>query len=191
LATLTFGTDTSLALRALIEARPCYRLIYSDLDEAVDLLKTSFASTVSGAFVAPVAGATAVLEPADVGSAGGTVLCPRKGSPFYCRNPDVIVEILDGESFLVLGDQDAILYLNPIAGAIWRMLAEPLSKAQAVTLIRAAFPDLDRRRVRRDIRILFEALSARNLIISAPNETTRDAVYAGRPMPTRLHFGGG
>ncbi|EHK53332.1 PqqD family protein [Allomesorhizobium alhagi] len=159
-------------LRALIEETPCYRLIYSDIDEAVDLLKTSFVSTASGAFPPSVAGATVVSEPADVGAAAGTVLCPRRGSPFYRRNPDVIAETLDGEYFLVLGDRDAIFYLNPIAGAIWKMLTEPLSKAQAVTLVRTAFPDLDRRRVRHDIRILFEEMSARKLILSALNETT-------------------
>jgi hypothetical protein len=157
-------------LRALIEVRPCYRLIYSDLDEAVDILKTSFAAPASVAFAPSVAAASVVSKPTDVGGATGTALRPAMDRTSYCRNPDALVEILDGESFLVLGDQDAIFYLNPIAGAIWRMLAEPLSEAQAAMLVSAAFPDLDRQGVRRDIRILFKEMSARKLILSAPHE---------------------
>ncbi|WP_234826019.1 hypothetical protein [Sinorhizobium meliloti] len=42
------------------------------------------------------------------------------------------------------------------SGAVSRLLAEPLGKAEAAKLIHAAFSDADRRRVRRDIRILFE-----------------------------------
>jgi hypothetical protein len=34
----------------------------------------------------------------------------------------------------------------PVAGAFWRLFAAPLGKAEAVKLIHAAFPDVDRRR---------------------------------------------
>jgi hypothetical protein len=151
-------------LRALIEARPCYRLVYSDLDEAVDLLKTSFASAVRDAFVPPVANAATICEPVDVSAAAGAVLCQRKTGPFYVRNPDVTVQTLDAESFLVFSD--AIFCLNSIACAIWELLAEPLSEAEATRLIRAAFPDLNRRRAHRDIRILFADLKTKGLIFS-------------------------
>ncbi|WP_234835814.1 hypothetical protein [Sinorhizobium meliloti] len=80
---------------------------------------------------------------------GGSARWPTAAS-------DIKVEGLDGKLFLVRADGDAIFHLYPVAGAVCGLLAEPLVKAEAAKLIHAAFPDADRRRLRRDILILFE-----------------------------------
>lgn len=80
---------------------------------------------------------------------GGSARWPEAAS-------DIKVEGLDGKLFLARANGDAIFHLYPVAGAVSRLLAEPLGKAEAAKLIHAAFSDADRRRVRRNIRILFE-----------------------------------
>jgi hypothetical protein len=126
-------------LRELAETKPCYRLIYSDLDEAVHVLRTAFAAKVSSNHAS-------------------------KADRTYIRSPDIAAQIVDGEWFLVSADHSTIFCLNPTARAVWEMLAKPLSEEEAVSVMHEAFPHEEGRVIRRDIRMLFAELKLRGLI---------------------------
>ena len=59
---------------------------------------------------------------------------------------------------------NALYRLTPLGCALWQMLEQPLSEAQAVALLAEAFPQAGRRRIAQDVRALFEALRRHGLI---------------------------
>jgi hypothetical protein len=81
------------------------------------------------------------------------------------RRLDSIEERRIGDAiFLVNPSTNAIFGLDPIGAAIWKLLAEPTSEAEASQLLHAAFPAYPPARVACDVAALFSALRANGLI---------------------------
>lgn len=73
------------------------------------------------------------------------------------RNPDVVVQVLDGEALLLLPVGDGVLHLNTTATAFWELLETPLSLEEAAEQLAQDFatsPDA----VLADLTPLVEAL---------------------------------
>lgn len=81
------------------------------------------------------------------------------------RNPAVVARELDDAVFLVSPQDDAVFHLNATGAAVWRLLAEPLSVAEAVEVITSGFPDIPADRVRTDVEQLFEELRAGGFVV--------------------------
>lgn len=84
------------------------------------------------------------------------------------RNPAVSDTEVDGEIFLVEPDTQEVVYLNALASALWRYLATPRARDDIVQVFAAAFPDVRRARLLRDLATSIAALQRRGLIVALP-----------------------
>ncbi len=60
----------------------------------------------------------------------------------YCRIAVITETEVDDELFLVAPHNTDIFHLDPLAAAIWRALAEPMTHDDLIALFRAAFPQI-------------------------------------------------
>jgi hypothetical protein len=81
--------------------------------------------------------------------------------------PGVILRTVGDDLFLVKEGEEGVFHLNAVAAGLWRLLEKPTTLATATDVLRAAFPNADARRVKRDVRNLFDTLQAGGLIRSS------------------------
>lgn len=74
---------------------------------------------------------------------------------------------MDEALFLIDEEGKAIHMLDGISPGIWNLLARPISKAEAKTVIKTAFPHVPPKRIARDVEALFDDLDAAGLIAHA------------------------
>lgn len=74
---------------------------------------------------------------------------------------------LDGDMFLVDGENGEIYHLDRMAQAIWHALAEPVGQREIAELFLTAFPDQEPDRIRQDVETALAELTRRNLIVPA------------------------
>jgi hypothetical protein len=153
-------------LYGLIEPTPCFSLIYSDLDEATKLIRTRFSKNSASWRKASKAPWTEAAEVA--------VEVPperiRAHVPRFEQTPGVILRAVDDDLFLVQPDQEVVFHLNPVAASLWRLLDRPTTMAAAIDTLSQVFPLADARRVKRDVRTLFDTLRAGGLIRFSPGQ---------------------
>jgi hypothetical protein len=82
------------------------------------------------------------------------------------RNPAVSDTAIDGDIFLVVPDTQDVIYLNKLASALWRYLAEPRERDEIVAVFAAAFPAVRRARLLRDLANAIRDLRRRGLIVA-------------------------
>ncbi len=75
---------------------------------------------------------------------------------------------MEGERFLADPQGAAIHHLNPVASAVWHLLAEPMTEARIVDLIHSAFPEVARAQIAGDITTLIRDLRAKQVLIKLP-----------------------
>lgn len=84
----------------------------------------------------------------------------------YLRKADVRDVTIDGERFLADSAGAAIYHLNPVASAVWQLLAEPRTADNLVDLMHEAFPDVARERIARDVDALICDLAGKRLLLA-------------------------
>ncbi len=72
------------------------------------------------------------------------------------RKATVIERKLEDASFLVDEETDSIFHLNLIGSALWQLLSEPQTAAEAATLLCTAFPEMEQRTINQDTIELFQ-----------------------------------
>lgn len=82
----------------------------------------------------------------------------------YRRRPGVAWRELGADAFLARESDAAVYRANETAGALWRLLAEPHTAAEAAGVFRAAFPAAAPGRVERAIGELIERLVEEGLV---------------------------
>jgi hypothetical protein len=85
--------------------------------------------------------------------------------PRLTRNPDVVIREVDDSVFLVGPRNDGVFHLNSTGAAVWRLLAEPVSAAEAEQILVSAFPDVPPDQVREDLAALINGLDARGFLV--------------------------
>jgi hypothetical protein len=86
----------------------------------------------------------------------------------FKRHPGAAEVEVDGERFLADPSGIAVHHLNPIGSAVWTLLEHPVTIKEATDTLHAAFPDLDRGRLERDVTSLIKSLTKRRLLIAGP-----------------------
>jgi hypothetical protein len=71
---------------------------------------------------------------------------------------------MDEALFLIDEEGKAIHLLNGVSLGIWTLLAEPISVAEAKTVLKTAFPQVPPKRIARDVEALFDDLDQAGLI---------------------------
>ncbi len=150
----------------LIRTLPCWHLRYARLDDASACLRRAFLEGEQPGFVVRLA--PQAVSPAST-SVRPTVKKRsahrrRTSTQRFVRCPGVLVREEAGEAFLVQASGDQIFHLNRTGRAVWELLAEPCSEAEAAGLLIAAFPDADPALIERDVVTLFVALRKNRLL---------------------------
>ncbi len=137
--------QTLAILRQLVSHETNFVLNYADCSDAADLLLDSLDRLPAAAPTLPAA------------------------TPLY-RGAAVTETCIDGEVFLVNSDNNTIYKLEPLAAAVWRLLAkEAASISEIVALIAAAFPDVPAARIEADVQDLLADLLQRQLVTIKPS----------------------
>lgn len=149
-------------LHGVLARTPCFSLTYSNLDEAGAFLRQRFS--------APNAWRELPERDPEIPDAEISVEVPaersRARAQRFDQMPGVILRTVDDDVFLVKEGEAGVFHLNPVAASLWRLLEQPTTLATATDVLRAAFPEADARRVKRDVRNLFDTLQAGGLIRS-------------------------
>jgi hypothetical protein len=82
------------------------------------------------------------------------------------RNPAVADVEVEGDIFLVAPQTQDVIRLNRIASALWRYLARPREHDDIVAVFAAAFPQVRRSRLSRDLAKGIAELRRRGLIVA-------------------------
>lgn len=154
--------DTVDRLHSLLEPLPCFSLTYSDLDQAAALVRDRFSgSDIPWRKMSEVkANENIKLEIAvEVQSKPSTAR-----TLWFEQIPGILLREVDDDLFLVKPEEDGVFHLNPVATTLWRLLEKPTTLAMAIDVLREAFPAANVRRVKRDVRNLFDTFAAGGLI---------------------------
>ena len=185
-------------LHALVARLPCFTLSYSDVDEAAVLLRERLSDRQALSRAVPTR-SRAAKRPVRAIDPGDTAALPSEppvAAECYRQAAGVHLRDVDGDLFLVRPKQDRVFHLDPIAAALWRMLALPTTMAAATGVLCEAFPSVDRRRVARDVRKVFEELHKGGLIQHesparlTPARTAASAGLSRASFPHRHRRGG-
>lgn len=86
----------------------------------------------------------------------------------WLRNPAIAATEIDAETFLVEPDGGEVFYLDAVSSALWRVLAEPHTRAEIAEIFAAAFPDVAPAKIAADIAAAIGDLSDRGLVVKRP-----------------------
>lgn len=157
----TSGTQAAVLmdrLHALVGRLPCFKLTYSDLEDATALVEERFRRWPVSTDGLPKGTGAPSEVPGEVGR-------PLRPSDQRFRQvAGIELRQVEGDLFLADRDGVAIYHLNAIGTGIWNLLAEPTSPNDAVEILAAAFPDTDPAQIDQDARALFGELEAAGFV---------------------------
>ncbi|MEX2200218.1 MAG: PqqD family protein [Dongiaceae bacterium] len=157
-------------LRALVEGGPRYRLRYSRAEDGVALL-LRVAETWRGR---PAAHSVATARGPTLAVPAVTVPTVPQGC--LQQHPAVAELTVDQEAFLTDPSGWSIHYLNPLGAALWRLFVQPMSVADAVEILHAAFPDRSRSQLARDVGHWINQVRAQGFLISGDDPVGVDGM---------------
>jgi hypothetical protein len=154
------GTEHFDQVTGMVEGVLCLKLAYSDLEEAVALLRRAFATDQLARLGAPVAPPL----PAEIAA---VVRPPADLAQGYRRSPHVAVRAVQDDLFLWHATEYSYFHLNPVARAIWSLLEEPISGQDIADLLAEVFPDATPAQIATDVANLLGAFEGESLIVPA------------------------
>lgn len=151
------GTEHFDQVTRMAESLLCLKMVYSDLEDAVDLLRRAF-----GADVLPAPGVTvASALPAEIEA---VVHPPASLTQAYRRSPQVAVRAVQDDLFLWHATEYSYFHLNTVARAIWTLLEDPITGTEIAATLSEVFPDADPARIAADVAALLGAFETEFLI---------------------------
>lgn len=146
--------DRAAALAASVD---CLMLVYSELEEAVALLRAAFAP------------ATGIGVPVGPPLAGGSADAAPPADPalVWRRAPGTALRRRGDLVWLWQAGDRAMFHLNPVAAAAWHLLARPHSAATIAAVLADAFPDVPEATIAADMAGLLGTLDAAGLVVPA------------------------
>ncbi|MGI9408044.1 MAG: PqqD family protein [Hyphomicrobiaceae bacterium] len=151
--------DILAQLHELVETSHRFRIRYDDLDDAVELLAREFSpdrvkspflrnkNVFRGVECTPII--TYAAEPS---------------SNYFQKSPGLREREVNGDCFLADANGQAIHQLNATGAMIWRLYTEPMQHAEAVGIMRMAFPDEPTDALERDTDTVVKALVKKGLL---------------------------
>jgi len=143
----------------LLKAAKAYRLIYSDLEDAVRCLNEAF---IDWPRIEPPVGATQPQKQTATISLSMASDCLK--AERYRRKQAVSLKIVGDAGFLVERSANAIHMLNKMGVVLWHLLEEPVDQAALVDVIAGAFPGVRKEAIEQDIAGLVEGLCRAGLV---------------------------
>ena len=150
-------------LFSMIETGACFSFTYSNLHEATDFLSERFSAALAPWPDDP----TDQIQEKRVSEIAVEVAQDyQPWSAHFTQVPGIALRAVDNDIFLVNSDDAAVFHLNAVAASLWHILERPTTLATAIDAVRQAFPGADARKVKRDVRNVFDALQKGGLIRS-------------------------
>lgn len=155
------GPDAALdRVEELARGLVCARLVYADLEEAVQLLRATFAGGVIPALAPP-------LPPDAPLTADAPPPVLTDPDAIWRRAPEATIRRVSDAAFVWrLGEGD-MWHLNPVAEAVWVLLQIPGTAADLAEVLAEAFPVEPREGLLDDLRRLLAALHDAGLVEAA------------------------
>lgn len=144
--------------QALAARLTCLRLVYSDLEEAVALLRAAF---VGAEGVNP---AVTIHPPLPPQEEPGPKVSPAAPETVFARRSQVALRRHGGALFLWQNGGATLFRLNDVGAAIWALLEIPGNAHEIAQVLAEAFPDQDYARLTADVAALLGALQDEGLI---------------------------
>ena len=143
----------------MAESLACLKLVYSDLEDAVALLRQAFGGAgldASGGDIAPALPAT--LEP--------VTHPPARLDQCFRRSQNVAIRAVDADLFLWHATEHSYFHLNMVARAVWTLLEEPVSGQEIADILCEGFPETPRAVIEADVAALLGAFAAEFLVFA-------------------------
>jgi hypothetical protein len=139
----------------------CYRLAWSDPQEAVGVLRARFAP-----WRMPADDNVSLSKGQSRKPVRRRLPGPRIPAGRLFRHRDGLFEhLVDSDLFLVNPGGQTIYHLNGLGAGLWRLLDGTHGLDDAVTVLNEAFPEVDIRTIENDVKTLVEDLADRGLLI--------------------------
>ena len=142
---------------AISQTAVCYRLSYSSVDEAAQLLMATFSNVDMTPPIAPTSSPPAQdreLSPIETSPAGGS----------YRQRTGLRETRMDGELYLADSRTGTIHQMDAVGMAVWVLLAEPTTPQQIAAELALAFPTVSRAQIDHDVGALLDTLAKKHLI---------------------------
>jgi Coenzyme PQQ synthesis protein D (PqqD) len=148
-------------LFSVIESGACFSFTYSKLQEAAEFLSERF-SAANATWPDDPMGQIQRTRVSEIAVEVAQDYHPMSAQ--FTQVPGVALRAVDNDIFLVNSDNAAVFHLNAVAAGVWYILGQPTTLAAAIDAVRQAFPAADVRKVKRDVRNVFDALEQGGLI---------------------------
>lgn len=139
----------------------CYRLGWSDPQEAAGVLRARFASWRIPADDNVSQTKPGTRQPARRRPSGPRVPAGR----LFRRREGLCEHLVDSDLFLVNPGGQTIYHLNVLGAGLWRLLNGRYGLDDAVSILGQAFPDIDPATIEYDVKTLVQDLTDRGLLI--------------------------
>jgi hypothetical protein len=140
---------------------PCFRMAWSDPQEAVNALRARFAI-----WRTPAAGDDDQTKIPTAKKTRRRPTGPRLPAGRQFRHRDGLTEhLVDADLFLVNPGGQTIYHLNGLGAGLWRLLDGTHGLDDVVTVLKEAYPDVGSETVESDVRTLVDDLADRGLLI--------------------------
>lgn len=135
-----------------------FRLVYSDLEDAVALLRHAFQpTTLDRALIRPAL-------PADDGLGDTPACLPVNPDAIWQRSPGVGLRRRGEALLLWQPETNAGFMLNAVAAAVWTLLEEPGPASMIADVLQEVFPDAGTEQIAGDVSLLLGQLAEAGLI---------------------------
>ena len=71
---------------------------------------------------------------------------------------------IEADVLLMKPGEQAVFHLNALGASLWFLLEHPTTMETATKLLQLVFPQVESRRIKRDVRVLFDRLQAAGLV---------------------------
>jgi hypothetical protein len=154
------GDELLRNVRRVVDDVPCFRMTWSDPQEAVNALCARFAI-----WRRPAADKDDQTKNSSK-KARRRPSGPRLPAGRRFRHRDGLTEqLVDAELFLVNPGGQTIYHLNGLAAGLWRLLDGTHGLDDVVTVLKEAFPNVASEAIEGDVKALVDDLADRGLLI--------------------------
>lgn len=161
---LRTADDALARLTALLTGVTCLRLVYSDLEGAVALIRAA-ARAEAGAGAGTGAATPLAVHPALPETPMGTLPRARLDPAIaWARHPDAMIQTRGTSAFLWKPGTQVIWHMNTLALAVWTLLEIPGSAEEIAQVLAPRFSGQRLVTVTADVNALLQSLAAEDLI---------------------------
>lgn len=155
---LTTAENAFDCVSDLLSGITCLRLVYSDLEDAVVLIRRAFGGST------PLCPDARILPALPAAPSARHDAPPLADTLIWSRKTDVVIQSKGMSAFLWQPGRQLIWHLNTLGLAVWTLLEIPGSARDIATVLSERFPGQDKDQLVSDVNTLLQALAEGQLV---------------------------